>query len=91
MHQVNVLVFHFDCHIDQSRPSFANYLLFFRPKSRKKNGVFALCCGISIVKIIGCILTWYKNAIPQLRNCVVLELNQKVHCGSCDALQKLKN
>ena len=39
---------------------------------------------------LGCALTWYKNAIPQLQNCVALQLNQKVHCGSCAVLQKFK-
>ena len=37
-----------------------------------------------------CAFTWYENAIPQLRNCVALQLNQKAHYGSCAALQKLK-
>ena len=36
-----------------------------------------------------CALTRYENAVPQLRNCVALQLNKKVHCGSCAALQKL--
>ena len=39
---------------------------------------------------LGCALTWYENAVPQLRNCVALQLNQKVHCGSSAALQKAK-
>ena len=26
-----------------------------------------------------------------MRNCVALQLNQNVHCGSCATLQKLKN
>ena len=40
---------------------------------------------------LGCALTWYENAIPQLRNCVALQLHEKVHCERCAALQKLKN
>ena len=39
---------------------------------------------------LGCALTLYKKAVPQLRNCVALQLNQKVHCRSCAALQKAK-
>ena len=39
---------------------------------------------------LGCALTWHKNAVLQLRNCVVLQLNQKVHSGSCAVLQKLQ-
>ena len=39
---------------------------------------------------LGCALTWYENTVPQLRNCVALQLNQKVYCESCAALQKLK-
>ena len=39
---------------------------------------------------LGCALTWYENAVAQLRNCAALQLNQKVYCGSCAALQKLK-
>ena len=39
---------------------------------------------------LGCALTWYENAVPQLLNCAALQLNQKVHCGSCAALAKLK-
>ena len=37
---------------------------------------------------LGFALTWYENAVPQL-SCD--SLNQKDHCGSCAALQKLKN
>ena len=39
---------------------------------------------------LGCALTWYENAVPQLRNGVAHQLNQKAHCESCAALQKLK-
>ena len=39
---------------------------------------------------LGCALTWYENAVLQLRNCVALQLNEKVHCESWAALQKLK-
>ena len=35
-------------------------------------------------------LSWYKNVVPQLWNSVALQLNQKVHCRSCAAFQKLK-
>ena len=54
-----------------------------------KNAAFALRCEISIAEV-GLRLTWYDNAVPQLRNCAALQLNQKVPCGSCAALQKLK-
>ena len=39
---------------------------------------------------LDCALTWNENAVPQLQNCVVLQLNQKLDCESCAALQKLK-
>ena len=39
---------------------------------------------------LGCTLTWYENLVPQLRNCVALQLNQKVHCESCATFKKLK-
>ena len=39
---------------------------------------------------LGCALAWYENAIPHLRNCVALQLNQKVYGGGCAALQNLK-
>ena len=39
---------------------------------------------------LDCALTWCENAVPQLRNCVALQLNQKAHCGSCAGLQKSK-
>ena len=38
---------------------------------------------------LDCALTWYKNAVPHLRNCVAFQLHEKVHCESCAALQKL--
>ena len=50
-----------------------------------------LHCSVKFqLRKLGCALTWYEDAVPQLRNCVALQLNQKVHCGSCAALQKLK-
>ena len=43
-----------------------------------------------LLRKLGCTLTWRENAVPQLRNCVALQLNQKVLCGSCALLRKLK-
>ena len=40
---------------------------------------------------LGCALTWYENAVLQLRNCVALQLHEKIFCESCAAPQKLKN
>ena len=39
---------------------------------------------------LDCALTWYKNLIWQLQNCVALQLNQKVHRRNCTALQKMR-
>ena len=39
---------------------------------------------------LGCALTWYENAAPQLLNFIALQLNQKAHCESCAAPQKLR-
>ena len=40
---------------------------------------------------LGFTLTWHKkNAVSQLWNYIAFQLNQKVHFGSCTALQKLK-
>ena len=76
----NLILFHFNRNIDNCRPSLANYLLFFCLKSQKLRYLHG------VVKFqlrkLGCALTWYKNAVPQLRNCVALQLNQKVYCGS---------
>ena len=33
---------------------------------------------------------YYGITVPQLQNCVALQQNQEIHCGSCAALQKLK-
>ena len=39
---------------------------------------------------LGWVLTWYKNAVPQLQNCVALQLNQKFLYRSCAKHRKLK-
>ena len=39
---------------------------------------------------LDCALTWYENAVPQLRNCVALQLNEKVHCETCAALLQVE-
>ena len=40
---------------------------------------------------LGFILTLYEIAVPQLRNSVALQLNQKIHCGSCASeIKKIK-
>ena len=61
---------------------FSKLCTLFQTKIAK-TAVFALCCEISIAKLIGCALTWYENGVPQLWNCVALQLNQKAHCRSC--------
>ena len=88
---LNLILFYFDRNFDKWRPSLANYSGYsFLPKI-VKNAVFALCCEISIAKVrLRFNLVPYKNAVPQLRNCVALQLNQKVYCGSCAGVQKLK-
>ena len=78
------MLFHFDRNIDKRRPSFANYLLFFSLKSQKMR--YLHCVVKFQLRKLGCAFTWYENAVPQLRNRVALQLNQKVHCGSCAAL-----
>ena len=85
---LNLILLHFDRNIDKCRACLANYLLFFSPKLQKMR--YLHCVVKFQLRKLGCALTWYKNAVPQLRNCVALQLNQKVHCGSCAALQKAK-
>ena len=55
---------------------------------KKLQKVRYLHCVVKFhLRKLGCALTWYKTAVLQLRNCVALQLNQNVHCGSCDVLQ----
>ena len=86
---LNVILFHFDRNINKYRPSFCSYLLFFCLKLQNKRYLHRVV-RFQLLKL-SCALAWYENAVPQLRNCAVLQLNQKVHCGSCAALQKLQN
>ena len=81
---LTLILFHFDRNIDKCRPSLADCLLYCQ-KMR-----YLHCVVKFKLRKLGCALTWYENAVPQLRNCVALQLNQKAHCGSCAALQKLK-
>ena len=62
----------------------------FSVKNRKKCGICNMLCNFNKLRKLGCALTWYENAFPQLQNCAALQLNQKVHCGSCAAFQKLQ-
>ena len=65
--------------------SLANFALSEIAKMR-----YLHCVVKSQLRKLGCALAWYKN-VPQWQNCVAPQLNQIVHCGSCAALQKLKN
>ena len=86
---LNLILFHFDRNFDKYRPSLANYFLFFCLKSKKMR--YLHCVVKFQLRKLDCALTRYKNAVPQLRNCVALQLNQKIHCGIWATLQKLKN
>ena len=85
-YSLNLISFHFDRNINKCRPSLA---ILFCLKSQKMRYLY--CVVKFQLRKLGCALTWYKNDVPQLRNCAALQLNQKVHCGSCAALQKQKN
>ena len=68
--------------------SLANYLLFFCLKLQK---MWYLHCVVKFqLQKLDCVLTWYENVVPQLRNSDALQLIQKAYCKSCAALQKLK-
>ena len=85
---LNLILLYFHRNIDKFRACLANYLLFF---SLKVQNMQYLRCVVKFrLRKLGCALTWYENTVPQLRNCVALQLNQKVYCGSCAALQKAK-
>ena len=87
---LNLILFNLDCNIDHKcRPSLTNCLLVYFCLIPLKMRYLHCVFKIQLRKL-GCALTWYENPIPQLRNCVALQLNQKVNCGSCAALQKLK-
>ena len=85
---LNLILFPFNRNIDKSRPFLAKCLLFFRLKSQKMR--YLHCLVKFQLRKLGYALTWYENAVPQLRNCITLQLNQKVHCPSSAALQKVK-
>ena len=87
---LNLILFNLDCNIDHKyRPSLTYCLLVIFCLIPQK--MRCLHCVFKIqLRKLGCTLTWYENPIPQLQNCVALQLNQKVYCGSCAALQKLK-
>ena len=85
---LSLILFHFDRNIDKCSPSLANYLLFFCLKSQKMR--YLHCIVKSQLRKLNYASTWYENAVPQLRNCVALQLNQRVHWGSCAALQEFK-
>ena len=70
---LNLILLHFHRNIDQFRACLAKYLLFFSLKLQKTQ---YLHCVVKLrLRKLGCALTWYKNSIPQLRNCVALQLN----------------
>ena len=85
---INLILLHLDRNFDKCGPSLANCLLFFSLKSQKMQ--YLHCVVKFPLRKLGCAFTWYENAAPQLWNCVALQLNQKVHCGGCAALQKIK-
>ena len=66
--------------------SLANY--FFSLKSQKMR--YVDCVLKFQLWKLGCPLTWQENVVPQLRNYLALQLNQKAHCGGCAVLKKLK-
>ena len=67
---------------------FSRLFTLFGQKLQK---VRYLPCVVKFqLRKLGCALTWYENAVPQLQNCVAHQLNQKAHSESCAALQKLK-
>ena len=69
-YMLNLILLHFDRNFDKCRPSSANYLLFFSLKLQKMRYFH---CGMKFqLRKLGCALTWYENAVPQLRNCVAL-------------------
>ena len=84
---LNLVLFHFDGNIDKCPPFLAKYLLFSSKKWKKR---YLHCVMKFQLRNLGCTLTWHENAFPQLPDCVALQLNQKGHCGSWAALQKLK-
>ena len=75
---LNLILFHFDRNIDKCRASLANYLLFYFQKSQKLR--YLPCVVKFQLQKLGCTLTWYEHAVPQLRLCAALLLNQKFHC-----------
>ena len=77
---LNLILFHFDRNIDKFWPSVANYLLFFSKIAKKL--IFALCPEIAIAEVtVSCASMWYKNAVPQLRNCAALQKYEQLNCA----------
>ena len=85
---LSLILVHFDRNSDKCWPYLANYFLVFSLKFKKMR--YLHCVVKFQLRKLGCALTWYEKTVSQLRNCVALQLNQKVHCGSCAALQKEK-
>ena len=81
-------MFHFDRNIDKYWPFFSKLSTLFLSQIQKNR---YLHCDVKfLLGKLGCALTWCENDVPQLRNCVALQLNEEVRCGSFAALQKLK-
>ena len=70
LYTLNLVLFHFDRNIKNRQPSLANYLLFFGLKLQKMR--YLHCVVKFQLRKSGCPLTWYENAVPQLRNCATL-------------------
>ena len=85
---LNLILLYFHRSINKFRTCLANYLLFFSLKLQKTQ--YLHCVVKFWLRKLSSALTWYENAVPQLRNCAALQLNQKVHCVSCAARQKAK-
>ena len=63
---------------------FSKLFTLFCLKSKK---MWYLHCAVKFqLQKLDCALTWHENAVPQLQNGSALQLNQKVHWGSCIAL-----
>ena len=65
IYTLNLILFHFDRNIDKCPPFLANYLLFFCLKFQKMRYLY--CVVKSQLRKLNCALTWYENAVPQLR------------------------
>ena len=65
---------------------FSKLFTLFLPKIGR-TAVFALCCEISIAEV-KLRFNLYENAVPLVRNCVALQLNQKL---TAEVVLRFKN